>query len=181
MKRLFEVVGSLIPDEQKADVEAKFNGVLENVLKEREVEFKKELSEKYDVNLFEEDLDKAYLNKNFVRSEKFEKIFEENESYKKELEEIKPKFKELTQNQDFYELGIRLVGEGVKPERIQALKNIVPKEGDIEEKVAYVKETLPELFMVNREFRKTNPTPDSNDKKTGAELYFEREMAKLKK
>lgn len=181
MEKLFEVVGSLIPDEQKADVEAKFNGVLENVLKEREVGIKKELSEKYDVNLFAETKEEAYKNKNFVRNEKYIETLEQNETYKKELEEIKPKFEELTQNQDFYELGIRLVGEGVKPERIQALKTIVPKEGDIEEKVAYVKETLPELFMVNREFRKTNPPHDSKDKKTGAELYFEREMAKLKK
>lgn len=181
MEKLFEIVGSLIPDEQKADVKAKFDGKFQEVLKEREVGFKKELSEKYDVNLFAETKEEAYKNKNFVRNEKYTEALEQNETYKKELEEIKPKYEELTQSQDFYELGIRLVGEGVKPERIQTLKTIVPKEGDIEEKVAYVKETLPELFITGREFRSTNPTHDGKDKKTGADLYFEREMAKLKK
>lgn len=181
MEKLFEVVGSLIPDEQKADVKAKFDGVLENVLKEREVEFKKELSEKYDVNLFEEDLDKAYKNKNFVRSDKFEEIVKENESYKKELEEIKPKLEELTHNESYYELGIKLVGEGVNPERIPTVKSILPKEGSVEEKVAYIKEKLPELFLKETIIKKTNPNNLNNDGKTGAELYFERELAKIKK
>ncbi len=48
MEKLLEIVGSLIPEEQKDDVKSKIDGVL----KERDITLKKDLSKKYKVDLF---------------------------------------------------------------------------------------------------------------------------------
>ena len=90
MEKLFEIVSSFIPDEQKDDIKSKIDGELSNLIKGRDVELKKEMSGKYGVDFFEEDVNKAFTNKTFVKKD----IYEERQSRVLELETENNELKE---------------------------------------------------------------------------------------
>ena len=75
---LFEIVSSFIPDEQKADIKAKIDGQVDLIVKNNEKVVKKDISKKYGVNFFEEDLEKAFSDSLFVKKEVVENAIQEN-------------------------------------------------------------------------------------------------------
>ena len=161
---LFEIVSSFIPDEQKADIKAKIDGQVDLIVKNNEKVVTKDISKKYCVNFFEEELDKAVRDLLFVKKEV--------EAYKEESLINK--------------VTIRLVKEGFKEERLNLVKPLLKdaKENEtIEEKVLRVKQEVPELFQGSKD---ANPYHNSggDPKKTGMEEYFEKrreQMSKLNK
>lgn len=131
--------------------------------------------------MFEKEVDKVFENKNFVRVEKHEELtnkYNELETTFNELEttlnEIKPQYESLLKEKDYHEVSLKLISEGIKPERLESVKALIPQDGTVEERVVKLKETLPELFVpkvvgVRTTTRVDTPTVDF---KTDAEAYF---------
>lgn len=167
MEKLFEIVGSLIPDEQKDDIKSKIDGAVNELVKEKEIELKKTLSKELGLNLFEKEVDKVYANSNFIRKEKYVEL--ENT-----LNEIKPQYESLLKEKDYHEVSLKLISEGIKPERLESVKALIPQDGTVEERVVKLKETLPELFIPKVAGIKTTTRVDTPtvDFKTDAEAYF---------
>ena len=69
---LFEIVSSFIPDEQKDNIKSQIDGEVGQLVKEREAQLKTELSTKFQINFHEEDVEKAYRNKVFVKKDVLE-------------------------------------------------------------------------------------------------------------
>ena len=74
MEKIFDIVGSLIPDEQKETIRTQIDGAVNDLFKGREKELRKTLSAKYDVDLFEDDISKAYDNGRFVLKDTVKKL-----------------------------------------------------------------------------------------------------------
>lgn len=167
MEKVFEIVGSLIPDEQKDDIKSKIDGVVNELVKEREIELKKTLSRELGLNLFEKDVEKVYANDNFVRAEKFKEL-------ETTLNEIKPQYEQLLKDKDYHEVSVKLISEGIKPERLESVKALIPQDGTADERVAKLKETLPELFVPKAVGVRTTVRAEVPivDVKTDAEAYF---------
>ncbi|MDY0141639.1 MAG: hypothetical protein RBR97_07090 [Bacteroidales bacterium] len=183
---LFEIVGSYIPDEQKANIKAKIDGEIVNITKGNEAKLKKDLSEKYGVNLFEEDVEKAFSETAYIRKDNVKNLYTELETYKTQLEEKEKTLKTLTEESLINKVTIRLVKEGFKEERLNLVKPLLKdaKENEtIEEKVLRVKQEVPELFQGSKDANLYH-NGGSDSKKTGMEEYFEKrreEMSKIKK
>ena len=174
MEKVFEIVGSLIPDEQKDDIKSKIDGAVNELVKEREIELKKTLSRELGLNLFEKDVEKVFENKNFIRVEKHEELANKYQELETTLNEIKPQYEQLLKDKDYHEVSVKLISEGIKPERLESVKALIPQDGTVDERVAKLKETLPELFVpkavgVRTTVRAEVPIVDF---KTDAEAYF---------
>lgn len=178
MEKLFTIVESYIPEDKQADVKAKFGGKLEAAFADREKEIKRELSSKFKVDLFAEDIEKAYKNNAFIKKEDYDKVVEENKKTLTDLEALNKTKAELEKEKEtfekerkLYNSSLNLVGAGFNPERL----HLVEKEltGNAEEDVEKIKGSYPELFVA---VDKKNPFRGNNEetKKTDAELYIER-------
>ena len=183
---LFEIVSSFIPDEQKADIKAKIDGQVDLIVKNNEKVVKKDISKKYGVNFFEEDLEKAFSDSLFVKKEVVENAIQENARIKQELDDIAKEVETYKEESLINKVTIQLVKEGFKEERINLVKPLLKdsKENEtIEEKVLRVKQEVPELFPGTKDKNAYNGG-GGDPKKTGMEEYFEKrreEMSKLKK
>ena len=183
---LFEIVSSFIPDEQKADIKAKIDGQVDLIVKNNEKVVKKDISKKYGVNFFEEDLEKAFSDSLFVKKEVVENAIQENARIKQELDDIAKEVETYKEESLINKVTIQLVKEGFKEERINLVKPLLKdsKENEtIEEKVLRVKQEVPELFLGTKDKNPYN-SGGGDPKKTGMEEYFEKrreEMSKLKK
>lgn len=183
---LFEIVSSFIPDEQKADIKAKIDGQVDLIVKNNEKVVKKDISKKYGVNFFEEDLEKAFSDSLFVKKEVVENAIQENARIKQELADRAKEVETYKEESLINKVTIQLVKEGFKEERINLVKPLLKdsKENEtIEEKVLRVKQEVPELFLGTKDRNPYNKG-DSDPKKTGMEEYFEKrreEMSKLNK
>lgn len=183
---LFEIVSSFIPDEQKADIKAKIDGQVDLIVKNNEKVVKKDISKKYGVNFFEEDLEKAFSDSLFVKKEVVENAIQENARITKELADKAKEVETYKEESLINKVTIQLVKEGFKEERINLVKPLLKdsKENEtIEEKVLRVKQEVPELFLGKQEKNPYNKG-DGDPKKTGMEEYFEKrreEMSKLNK
>ena len=183
---LFEIVSSFIPDEQKADIKAKIDGQVDLIVKNNEKVVKKDISKKYGVNFFEEDLEKAFSDSLFVKKEVVENAIQENARIKQELDNIAKEVETYKEESLINKVTIQLVKEGFKEERINLVKPLLKdsKENEtIEEKVLRVKQEVPELFLGTKD-KNTYNSGGGDPKKTGMEEYFEKrreEMSKLKK
>ena len=183
---LFEIVSSFIPDEQKADIKAKIDGQVDLIVKNNEKVVKKDISKKYGVNFFEEDLEKAFSDSLFVKKEVVENAIQENARIKQELDSKLKEVETYKEESLINKVTIQLVKEGFKEERINLVKPLLKdsKENEtIEEKVLRVKQEVPELFQGTKDRNPYNGG-DSDPKKTGMEEYFEKrreEMSKLNK
>lgn len=185
MDKLFEIVGSLIPDEQKADIKAKFDGELTKTLNDNEIKLKRELSSKYNVDLFEDDIEKSYKNKNFIRKEKYDEdikelndlkaLVEANETTTKELQE---KLNGYETNHNKYESSLKLVGAGFNPDRLKLINHELT--GVVEDDLKMVGEKYPEMFQQTTTKRTPFPTPKDDEEKTGMQAYFERRQKEAK-
>ena len=135
MEDLLKIVEGFIPEDQKADIKAKIDGTLETLTKEKVKETKKELSQKFGVNFFEEDVDKAFNNDRFVKKEVL--LQKENELNEKlsTLETLQKELENTKKEKDFTEVKYQLAGKGFNMERIDFVQNILPQEGTVEEKV----------------------------------------------
>lgn len=189
MEKLFEIISSHIPEDKKADIKAQFDGELEKVLKasvdKRVNEEKRSLSDKYKVNLFEEDIEKAYKNNAFISKTKYEELSVKNEELLKQVEGLGKVHEEhenlqglFNKEKELYESSIKLVGAGFNPDRLHLVKSEIT--GNAEEDLLTMKDKYPELFM---EIKKGKVFPQEGGKtpKTPAELYIESERAKRTK
>ena len=183
---LFEIVSSFIPDEQKADIKAKIDGQVDLIVKNNEKVVKKDISKKYGVNFFEEDLEKAFSDSLFVKKEVVENAIQENARIKQELADRAKEVETYKEESLINKVTIQLVKEGFKEERINLVKPLLKdsKENEtIEEKVLRVKQEVPELFLGTKDRNPYNGG-GGDPKKTGMEEYFEKrreEMSKLNK
>lgn len=178
MEKIFDIVSSYIPEEQRADIKAKIDGTIGAVVKERDKIVKRELSEKYKVNFFEEDINKAFENDNFIPKTKLEEVLNEKEQLAKSLEELntfKTEYEQLKGNYEketkFFESSLKLVGVGFNPDRLHLVKNELA--GDPEQDVKNIKEKYPELFYTKKE-AKLFPEGDEKTPKTSGQAYLER-------
>lgn len=180
---LFEIVSSFVPDEQKADIKAKIDGEIENIAKSNETKLKKELSKKYGVNLFEEDVEKAFSETLFVKKDKVENIAKELETFKTQIEEKEKTLKSLQEEVLIKDVTVKLVKEGFKEERIDLIKPILLK-GDenekIEDKVKRVKQEVPELFTQSALKKTYNEDDVDPNGKSAMEKYFEQREQEMK-
>lgn len=183
---LFEIVSSFIPDEQKADIKAKIDGQVDLIVKNNEKVVKKDISKKYGVNFFEEDLEKAFSDSLFVKKEVVENAIQENARIKQELADRAKEVETYKEESLINKVTIQLVKEGFKEERLNLVKPLLKdsKENEtIEEKVLRVKQEVPELFQGTKDRNPYNGG-GGDPKKTGMEEYFEKrreEMSKLNK
>lgn len=185
MENIFDIVSSLIPDEQKADIEAKLGGAVESIVKGKVTDVKKELSSKYKVNLFEEDLTKAYTNDNFVAKVQLDEINknlytanEELTKYKEQVDALTLKQEEFTKKDTISASSLHLVSNGFRPDRLHLINAELT--GDNEKDLGVNKEKYPEMFQESQ----GNKNPFGNGKnpkqKTEAELYFEEKRKLIK-
>lgn len=140
---IYDIIDGFIPQEQKDDVKSKIDGILEKEISKKELALKKDLSTKYGVDFFQEDVNKAFDNKTFVKKELFEKTIQEKEQRVQELESLTQQY---SKDKEFFEAGLILVQQGLKPEKIGAIKPLLQSEEPLEEKVNRIKTELPELF-----------------------------------
>lgn len=182
MEKLFEVVGSLIPDEQKADIKAQLDGELDKLVKGKIIEIKKELSSEYDVNFFEEDIEKAYSNDNFIKKTTYNELETKYNDNNTRLEELTATNQELSRYKEQFETKeklfnsqVHLIGNGL---RLDSLELITPHiVGDVEEDLKNIKAKYPYVFETSVE--KKNPFPKPNSiAKSDFEKYIESNKAK---
>lgn len=162
MEKLFEIVSSFIPDEQKADIEAQFNGEFtktQNALK-------KDLSKTYGVNFFEEDVNKAFDNKAFVKQDlyleqvrKVEELETNFNNLTTENTELQEKLKTLGNDKNYFDVSLNLIKEGLSPDKVNTIKPLIDLEKGVEDNVEKIKGDLPELFNVEVLQKNTFPKP----------------------
>lgn len=185
MEKIFEIVKSYIPEDKQADVKAEIGGKLEATLANREKEIKRELSSKFKVDLFAEDIEKAYKNNAFIKKEDYDKVVEENkkalanlESLTKEKEELEKAKESLEVEKSRYASSLGLVSAGFNPERLHLIKNELT--GNAEEDVKNIKDKYPEMFQViagKNPYGKKDPEPKKNE----AQLYIERRKKEIER
>lgn len=185
MEKIFEIVKSYIPEDKQADVKAEIGGKLEATLANREKEIKRELSSKFKVDLFAEDIEKAYKNNAFIKKEDYDKVVEENkkiltnlESLTKTKEELEKEKETFENERKTYDSSLNLVSAGFNPERLHLIKNELT--GNAEEDVKNIKDKYPEMFQViagKNPYGKKDPEPKKNE----AQLYIERRKKEIER
>lgn len=188
--KIIELIGAYLPDEQKADTEAKIGGLVDEFQKEQIIQTKKELSKKYSVDLFEDDTDKAFANSRYIPKTKLEELNTTNETLLTKVNELEgqvsgfaEKEAEFNKQLQFNDLSLKLVENNFNPTRLDFIKPMLDTfKGDtVEEKVGAIKEQLPEFFTGG--VRGVNPYSKDEKKPSlvGAELYYEQQRQKLEK
>lgn len=179
MDKIFDIVGSLIPDEQKADIKSKIDGEITKVISDNENKLKRELSAKYKVDLFQDDINLAFNEKNFIPKDKVkelnEKLVNQEEqikSFETTKQELETKLNGYETNHNKYESSLKLVSNGFNPERLHLINNELT--GAADEDLKVIGEKYPEMFR--KEIITKNPIPGKKEEKpkTEAELYIER-------
>lgn len=180
MEKLFEIVEAHLPDEQKDDIKSKIDGAVSSLIEENSKTLKKDLSSKYGVNFFEEDVNKAFDNKSFIKREMYEALETTHKGLLEELEKYKKDVESFNQERISHEASIELLSQGLKPERLSGIKPLLEGEGTVEEKVNKIKTELPELFVSEVEERKHSPKSDDSKVLTEAEKYFQQRKKQIR-
>lgn len=185
MEKLFEIVGSFIPEEQKADIKALFDGEYNKGLVQHETQVKKDLSSKFKVNLFEEDITKAFSETNFVDKTRYTeletKLNEQAgtvESLQKDKDELNASNLDLLAKEGLFNSQLNLVSNGLRIDRLDLIRPHIT--GNVEEDLKGIKETYPELFLGKQEGRTLFPK-GKDDGLTDAQRYFQERAKKIKK
>lgn len=178
---IFDSIKSLIPEDKQSDVKTLIDGKVRDVV----TQTKKELSGKYGVNFFEDDVTKAYDNKAFVKREIYDNVQKELEVYNTKLETLQKEKEELETDLGTYkskstqhELTLKLLEEGINPKRIGVVNNFKFDGKTVDERVTQIKTTLPELFTTETQFRNPNPNNDDEENISEAEKYFKKQLRK---
>lgn len=185
---IYDIIEGFIPQEQKDDVKSKIDGILEKELSKKELALKKDLSTKYGVDFFQEDVNKAFDNKTFVKKELFEKTVQEKEELlsqkEQRLQELEGLTQQYSKDKEFFEAGLILVQQGLKPEKIGAIKPLLQSEEPLEEKVNRIKTELPELFGSGGTTqtvvveKNTQPKVKTEDQLSGFQNYINQKTKK---
>ena len=179
--KIIELIGAYLPDEQKADTEAKIGGLVDEFQKEQIIQTKKELSKKYSVDLFEDDTDKAFANSRYIPKTKLEELNTTNETLLTKINELEgqvsgfaEKEAEFNKQLQFNDLSLKLVENNFNPTRLDFIKPMLDTfKGDtVEEKVGAIKEQLPEFFTGG--VRGVNPYSKDEKKQIGRASCRER-------
>lgn len=190
MEKLFEIISSLIPDEQKADIKAKIDGVVQETLKEHDTEVKRELSKKFGVNLFENDIEKAFTNDKYIPKEvlktkeeefvsKLKEVETERDSFKTKVDELNNMTEQYKTEKVYNEVSIKLLQEGFNPQRLEVVKPFVSGE-NTDEIVGKIKTSLPELFITNHKQQNLYPKKNGEEIKNGWSEHIEAQKRKIK-
>jgi hypothetical protein len=181
MDKIKDIVSSLIPEEQQADIIAKIDGEVTRLVDKTTTDLKNELSSKYKVNLFEEDVEKAFTEKTFIPKslvkEQMENLTianEELEAIKIERDELKKSLEKNTNIENLFNSQINLVSNGLRPDRLELVKPHL--KGDKDEDLTFIKETYPELFGGQKE--RNYFQGNGGEGKTGLEKYIEEQKNK---
>jgi hypothetical protein len=181
MDKIKDIVSSLIPEEQQADIIAKIDGEVTRLVDKTTTDLKNELSSKYKVNLFEEDVEKAFTEKTFIPKslvkEQMESLTianEELEAIKIERDELKKSLEKNTNIENLFNSQINLVSNGLRPDRLELVKPHL--KGDKDEDLTFIKETYPELFGGQKE--RNYFQGNGGEGKTGLEKYIEEQKNK---
>ncbi len=181
MDKIKDIVSSLIPEEQQADIIAKIDGEVTRLVDKTTTDLKNELSSKYKVNLFEEDVEKAFTEKTFIPKslvkEQMENLTianEELEAIKIERDELKKSLERNTNIENLFNSQINLVSNGLRPDRLELVKPHL--KGDKDEDLTFIKETYPELFGGQKE--RNYFQGNGGEGKTGLEKYIEEQKNK---
>lgn len=187
MGKIFDIISSLIPEEQHADIKAKIDGEVNNLLNEKEVSLKKSLSEMYKVNFFEEDIDKAFTEKNFVRKDAFkikdeelQKALVREQELSTKINEFETQLKDLNDKEISNQTSIELLKRGFNAERLEVIQPLLKGEGSVEERVERIQAGFPELFLKSTRQSTTTPPKGGKPLLTEAEKYFQEKIAKTK-
>ncbi len=173
---IFENIKSYIPEDKQADVKAEVDGAVKELI----TQTKKDLSRRYGVNFFKDNVEEAFENENFVRSSIYEQVANEREELKKANEEYASKLSSIESEKEYYEIGIGLIKENFNVERLEAIKPLLVGEGSREEKVARIKNSLPELFLSEKSLSRTNPVEKEEKLLTDAEKYYAQRRAQFR-
>lgn len=181
MDKIKDIVSSLIPEEQQADIIAKIDGEVTRLVDKTTTDLKNELSSKYKVNLFEEDVEKAFTEKTFIPKslvkEQMESLTianEELEAIKIERDELKKSLEKNTNIENLFNSQINLVSNGLRPDRLELVKPHL--KGNKDEDLTFIKETYPELFGGQKE--RNYFQGNGGEGKTGLEKYIEEQKNK---
>ncbi len=183
MEKLYDIVSSFIPEEQKDDIKSKIDGVVDKALKDRDIALKRELSKTYGVNLFEEDVEKAFGNDKFVKKESYDEKMSE---YETQLNELKTELDTTRQENTTFkgeklynETSVKLLTKGFKPDRLEGVKPLIDGEKSADENAENIQTLFPELFGDNRRTTTTTPSETPPEiPKTEAERYFQSQKKK---
>lgn len=184
---IYDIIDGFIPQEQKDDVKSKIDGLLEKELSKKELAVKKDLSTKYGVDFFQEDVNKAFDNKTFIKRELFEQTVQEKEELinqkEQRLKELESLTQEYSKDKEFFEAGLILIQEGLKPEKVGTIKPLLQGEAPLEEKVNKIKTELPELFGSGTQpitvvERNTQPKVKPENQLSGFENYINQQKNK---
>lgn len=183
MEKIFDIVSSFIPDEQKDDIKSKIDGKLESGKKTIETSLKKDLSKTYGVNFFEEDIEKAFDNKLFIKREMFDEKVSALETLTKENEVLLSEKQELLKDKSYNEVSVGLLSAGFNPERLDGIRPLIKADLSIEENVNGIKAGFPELFSDGK--RITTIVPGKREKGdeglTDAEKFIRSQQEKMKR
>lgn len=182
MDKLFDIVRSYIPEDQVTDIKSKFDGELKRVSGKTETNVRKELSEKYKVNFFEEDVTKAFSETNFVTKELYDGIGTKLAEETNKLEELNKTVEALStekvnneKNKSLYDSQINLVSNGLRVDRLELIKPHIT--GDVEADLTTIKEGYPELFLT-KEQRQKHINPNNDEGLSDFEKYIKKEQEK---
>lgn len=177
MDKIKDIVSSLIPEEQQADIIAQIDGELTKLVDKTTTGVKKELSSKYKVNFFEEDITKAFNESAYVSKEslkELEKTISDNKAIIDDLtksrDELNNSNLSLVGKENLFNSQLNLVSNGLRVDRLDLIKPHI--KGDVEEDFKTIKENYPELFVDTKAKRKTFREDDGEDK-TEMQKYFE--------
>lgn len=145
------ILGSL-PDEQKQEVDRYIETSISQAVESKTKELKKELSTKYQINFFEEDLEKAYAGDKYIPKG----VFEE-------------KLNEFEKEKNLYNTQLQLISKGLRVDRLDLVKPHLT--GDVEKDWENISKNYPELL--NQEIEKAKIFPE-DDKKPANLTEFEK-------
>lgn len=176
METIYDLVSSLIPDEQKDDIKSQIDGLLEKEKSASNNKLKKELSTTYGVNFFEEDITKAYSESAYVKKDKFEELQTTLNAQTTELEGLRTKDFDYEQINKLNDTTLKLVGEGLRVDRIELVKPFITGS---EDDVKIIKEKYPELFGIVEVKGAFGDGKKKQEEQSEADLYFKNRAKQL--
>lgn len=185
MEKIYDIVSSFIPDEQKDDIKSKIDGAVDKALKDRDITLKRELSKTYGVNLFEEDVEKAFGNDKFIKKENYDQKMSEYETQlttlKTELDNAKQENTTFMGEKLYNETSVKLLTKGFKPDRLEGIKPLIDGSKNADENAESIKTIFPELFGDNKRITTTTPSNEPPEiPKTEAERYIQSQKDKIR-
>lgn len=184
MDKLLEIINQYVPDTEQESI----NSLIGEEIRQREERLKIDLSKKYSVNFQEEDVEKAFSNKNFVRKSEYEGLLAQNQEYETKLTEFNEQVTTFEKEKETFrfekeigDINIQLLSQGFNPDRLESIKPNLIGEGSVEEKVERIKSGFPELFADGRRFSNTTPKKQFGVAQTDAEKFFQERNKMLNK